>query len=227
MPVRVVRLRGADGGRDRRQPGRHRCAIARALQDAGAEVHITGVEETCAPEDAGRFAYTQLDVTDTGAVRAYAAALPRVDILVNCAAITRRGEEMAPEFFSHVLDVNLTGTFRCAEAMHPALKAAKGAIVNIASMYARFGSPRNPAYGSSKAGVEQLTKSLAIAWAADGIRVNAVAPGLHRDRAIGPRPAGPGFRHGRGGAHAHAPLGPARRHQRARSCSSPRPRRPS
>jgi NAD(P)-dependent dehydrogenase (short-subunit alcohol dehydrogenase family) len=101
-------------------------AIARALQDAGAEVHITGVEETCAPEDADRFAYTQLDVTDTGAVRAYAAALPRVDILVNCAAITRRGEEMAPEFFSHVLDVNLTGTFRCAEAMHPALKAAKG-----------------------------------------------------------------------------------------------------
>jgi NAD(P)-dependent dehydrogenase (short-subunit alcohol dehydrogenase family) len=68
-------------------------------------VHITGVEETCAPEDANRFAYTQLDVTDTGAVRAYAAALPRVDILVNCAAITRRGEEMAPEFFSHVLDV--------------------------------------------------------------------------------------------------------------------------
>jgi NAD(P)-dependent dehydrogenase (short-subunit alcohol dehydrogenase family) len=51
-------------------------------------VHITGVEETCAPEDAGRFAYTQLDVTDTGAVRAFAAALPRVDILVNCAAIT-------------------------------------------------------------------------------------------------------------------------------------------
>ena len=85
---------------------------------------------------------------------------------------------MAPEFFSHVLDVNLTGSFRCAEAMHPALKARGGVIVNIASMYARFGSPRNPAYGSSKAGVEQLTKSLAIAWAPDGIRVNAVAPGF-------------------------------------------------
>ena len=153
-------------------------AIARAFQDSGAEVQITGAEETCAPEDAGRFPFTQLDVTDTEAVRAFAASLPRVDILVNCAAITRRGEEMAPDFFSHVLDVNLTGTFRCAEAMHPALKAAKGVIVNIASMYARFGSPRNPAYGSSKAGVEQLTKSLAIAWAADGIRVNAVAPGF-------------------------------------------------
>jgi NAD(P)-dependent dehydrogenase (short-subunit alcohol dehydrogenase family) len=153
-------------------------SIARSLQDAGAEVHITGVEETCAPEDANRFAYTRLDVTDTGAVRAYAATLPTVDILVNCAAITRRGEEMEPDFFARVVDVNLTGTFRCAEALYPALKAAKGAIVNIASMYARFGSPRNPAYGSSKAGVEQLTKSLAIAWAPDGIRVNAVAPGF-------------------------------------------------
>lgn len=153
-------------------------AIARAFQDAGADVHITGVEPAPDPADADRFPYTQLDVTDTDAVRAFAADLPSVDILVNCAAITRRGEEMAPDFFSHVLDINLTGTLRCAEAMHPALKAAKGAIVNIASMYARFGSPRNPAYGSSKAGIEQLTKSLAIAWAEDGIRVNAVAPGF-------------------------------------------------
>lgn len=153
-------------------------SIARALQDAGAGVRITGAEETCDPADADRFDYTRLDVSDTEAVRRFASGLPAVDILVNCAAITRRGEEMAPEFFSRVLDVNLTGTFRCAEAMYPALKRSRGAIVNIASMYARFGSPRNPAYGSSKAGVEQLTKSLAIAWAPDGIRVNAVAPGF-------------------------------------------------
>jgi NAD(P)-dependent dehydrogenase (short-subunit alcohol dehydrogenase family) len=58
------------------------------------------------------------------------------------------------------------------------LKAVRGSVINIASMYARFGSPRNPAYGASKAGIEQLTKSLAIAWAPDGIRVNAVAPGF-------------------------------------------------
>jgi NAD(P)-dependent dehydrogenase (short-subunit alcohol dehydrogenase family) len=74
--------------------------------------------------------------------------------------------------------VNLTGSFRCAEALHPALKAAGGRVINVASMYARFGSPRNPAYGASKAGVEQLTKSLAIAWSGDGIRVNAIAPGF-------------------------------------------------
>lgn len=153
-------------------------SIARAFQDSGADVAITGVEDACAPEDAQRFEYDRLDVTDTKAVRAYAGRYKTLDVLVNCAAITRRGEEMAPDFFAHVLDVNLTGSMRCAEALHPALGATRGRIVNIASMYARFGSPRNPAYGASKAGVEQLTRSLAIAWADDGIRVNAIAPGF-------------------------------------------------
>ncbi|WP_431298838.1 SDR family NAD(P)-dependent oxidoreductase [Tabrizicola sp. BL-A-41-H6] len=153
-------------------------AIARAFQDAGASVTITGAEPEPAPEDRARFPYHQLDVTDAAAVTALAAATPTLDILVNCAAITARGEEMSPAFFSHVVDVNLHGTFRTAEAFHPHLKARQGSLINIASMYAMFGSPRNPAYGASKAAVVQLTKSLAIAWAADGIRVNAVAPGF-------------------------------------------------
>jgi NAD(P)-dependent dehydrogenase (short-subunit alcohol dehydrogenase family) len=141
-------------------------------------VAITGAEPEAAPEDMARFPYTQLDVTDGAAVRDFAARRDRLDVLVNCAAITARGEEMAPDFFQHVVDVNLHGTFRMAEAFYPQLKAAQGVVVNIASMYAMFGSPRNPAYGASKAAVVQLTKSLAIAWAADGIRVNAVAPGF-------------------------------------------------
>ena len=153
-------------------------AVARAFQDAGAKVEITGVEPNCAPEDAARFAYTQLDVIDTDAVRAFASARTRIDVLVNCAAITRRGEEMAPDFFSHVLDVNLTGSLRCAEAFQEALAETRGRVINIASMYARFASPRNPAYGASKAGIEQLTKSLAVAWAEMGIRVNAISPGF-------------------------------------------------
>ena len=66
-------------------------------------------------------------------------------------------------------------------------------MVNIASMYARFGSPRNPAYGASKAGVEQLTRSLAIAWAPDGIRVNAVAPGFIRTEQSAPARRDPEF----------------------------------
>lgn len=153
-------------------------AIARAFQDAGAQVAITGAEETCAPEDAARFAYTRLDVTDGAAIAALAAATPRLDLLVNCAAITARGEEMEPAFFQHVVDVNLHGSFRTALAFRPHLAASRGSLLNIASMYATFGSPQNPAYGASKAAVAQLTKSLAIAWAGDGIRVNAIAPGF-------------------------------------------------
>lgn len=153
-------------------------AIARAFQDAGAQVAITGAEPEPAPEDAARFDYTQLDVTDAGAVQSLAARTDKLDILVNCAAITARGQEMEPDFFQNVVDVNLHGTFRTALAFHPHLKARKGSLINIASMYASFGSPKNPAYGASKAAVVQLTKSLAIAWAGDGIRVNAVAPGF-------------------------------------------------
>lgn len=153
-------------------------AIARAFQDAGATVMITGAEPEPAPEDQGRFDYTQLDVTNTDAVNDLAETTAQLDILVNCAAITARGEEMAPEFFKHVVDVNLLGTFRTAAAFQPHLKAAQGSVINIASMYARFGSPMNPAYGASKAAVEQLTKSLAIAWAPHDIRVNAIAPGF-------------------------------------------------
>ena len=153
-------------------------AIARAFQQAGATVAITGAEPEPAPEDRSRFTYSQLDVTDLAAVNALAAVTEKLDILVNCAAITSRGEEMEPTFFQRVVDINLHGTFRTAHAFHPHLKAAKGNLINIASMYATFGSPRNPAYGASKAAVVQLTKSLAIAWAPDGIRVNAVAPGF-------------------------------------------------
>jgi len=153
-------------------------AIARAFRKAGADVVITGIEDAPAPEDRGAFTYRQLDVTDGAAVARLAEETRSLDILVNGAAITSRGEEMEPAFFAKVIDVNLHGTFRMAEAFHGHLAQQGGSLINIASMYAQFGSPRNPAYGASKAAVQQLTKSLAIAWAPDRIRVNAIAPGF-------------------------------------------------
>ena len=153
-------------------------AIARRFKESGAKVTITGIEESPAEEDRGAFTYKQLDVRDSGAVARFADQTDRLDVLVNCAAITARGEEMDPDFFANVVDINLHGSFRTALAFHRHLAAQKGALINIASMYASFGSPRNPAYGASKAAIRQLTKSLAIAWADDGIRVNAVSPGF-------------------------------------------------
>jgi NAD(P)-dependent dehydrogenase (short-subunit alcohol dehydrogenase family) len=98
--------------------------------------------------------------------------------LINCAGVIfRDGAEYNIETFQKVIDVNLTGTMRMCVGAHPKLAAARGAIVNTASMLSFFGGPLVPAYTASKGGVAQLTKALAVAWAAEGIRVNAIAPG--------------------------------------------------
>ena len=138
-------------------------AVAKAFAAAGARVLAPG------PAD--------LNVTVDENVAQYFAGITQLDALVNCAGVIRRDEEFGIEAFLNVLDVNLAGTMRVCVAARPLLSASGGAIVNLASMLSFFGGARVPAYSASKGGVVQLTKSLAAAWAANGIRVNAVAPG--------------------------------------------------
>ncbi|WP_110650662.1 SDR family NAD(P)-dependent oxidoreductase [Salinicola peritrichatus] len=153
-------------------------AIAAAFARQGAEVHVTGIEP---PERlALDFEATahQLDVRDEQAVGEFFAAFSKIDTLINCAGVIRRGgEEFTPRGFADVIDINLNGSQRCCHAAFDALKAAGGCIINTASMLSFFGSGAAPAYSASKGGIAQLTRSLAIAWAPQGIRVNALAPG--------------------------------------------------
>jgi len=104
----------------------------------------------------------------------------RIDILVNNAGINIRKpvQSMAFEEWQQVVATNLHSAFLCCRAAYPHLKSAGGGkIINIGSMLSIFGAGFAPAYGASKGGVVQLTKSLASAWATDNIQVNAVLPG--------------------------------------------------
>ncbi len=153
-------------------------AIAEALAHLGARVYAAGLASN---DDAGyqsdRITEVILDVTNDDSIQTFVQTLESVDILVNCAGIISRGEEFKIAVFERVLNINLTGTMRLCEALRPLLAKSSGCIVNTASMLSFFGGGLVPGYSASKGGIAQLTKSLAIAYAPDSIRVNAIAPG--------------------------------------------------
>lgn len=157
-------------------------ATGLAFRRAGAKVIACGFtsEELAAaranPEFAG-IEIRELDVSDKAAVDALIGQIESLDVVVNSAGMILRDAEHDPVLFDKVLDVNVSGGMRVSAAARPLLAKTRGSIVFVASVMTVFGGPRQPAYSASKGAVRNLTMSLAAAYAADGIRVNAVAPG--------------------------------------------------
>jgi NAD(P)-dependent dehydrogenase (short-subunit alcohol dehydrogenase family) len=161
-------------------------AIARAFADAGAAVTITGTRTSALDYDTdlSAFGYRRCRMTEPDDITAVVAGLDALDVLVNNAGANLPGgrSEYDPDVFEESVAINLFGAFRTASAVHSLLAASRldggAAVVNLASMSSFFGVEIVPGYGAAKAAVVQTTKTLAVAWAHDGIRVNAVAPGV-------------------------------------------------
>lgn len=167
-------------------------AFAKAFLDHGAHVIVADI---ATPKDGTdpRIRYERLDVRDDAAVEALAVRVVKLDVVIHCAGRVAPFEEYKPEVFKDILDIHLVGNLRLANAFRPHLKASNGCLINIGSMHSYFGSPRVPAYSAAKTGVVSLTKSLAIAFAEDGIRVNAIAPGWIKTELTRPARENPEF----------------------------------
>jgi 3-oxoacyl-[acyl-carrier protein] reductase len=159
--------------------------IAQAFRSKGARVAVCGTRAGASDYSATEGShldgldYFRLDVSDPRSVENFNAPFKRLDVLVLAqgAVIYRRGE-FAMDGFRKVLEVNLMSLMACAGKFHDMLSAAKGALIIVSSTAAYHSTKGNPAYNASKTGAVGLTRTLAQAWAEDGIRVNGIAPGL-------------------------------------------------
>jgi 3-oxoacyl-[acyl-carrier protein] reductase len=152
-------------------------ATATLLRDCGAAVTITGTKPSPGDYDVdlAGMAYEQLEVTDSASVDELAASFSALDILINNAGANFPGglDESTVDGFAASVDVNLLAPYRLTTGLHDALMASLAAMRAV---------PVVPGYGSAKAGVLALTRNLAMKWVGDGIRVNAVVPGVTATR---------------------------------------------
>jgi 3-oxoacyl-[acyl-carrier protein] reductase len=160
--------------------------VATAFRDAGAAVSITGTRKSADAYDTdlAGLSYHQLAMTDSGAIDELGRSFTSLDVLVNNAGANFPGgrDEWIPDVFDEALKINLSGAYRLTTACHGSLRASGAdggaSVVNMVSMSAFLAVPIVPGYGSAKAGLAQLTRNLAAHWSGEGIRVNAVAPGV-------------------------------------------------
>ena len=160
--------------------------IAQAFRARGAQVHVWGTRASAAdysPDDGSDLTglgYTQVDVSDAAAIAAAPSPFgDDLDVLVHSqGAVLYKRREFEREGFDKVVAVNLSSVMQISQRFHAGLSAAKGSVIVVSSIGAFKATLGNPAYAASKAGAVQLVRTLALAWAGDGIRVNGIAPSL-------------------------------------------------
>jgi 3-oxoacyl-[acyl-carrier protein] reductase len=159
--------------------------IAQGFRRHGASVHVWGTRAHATDykaeegSDLTGLHYAQLDVSDFVAVETWRPNFHTLDVLVlsQGTVLYKRGE-FQMDGFQKVIDLNLNSLMACAIKFHDMLAAAKGSLITVSSTAAYHSTRGNPAYNASKTGAVGLTRTLAEAWAGDGIRVNGIAPGL-------------------------------------------------
>lgn len=173
-------------------------ATALAFAREGAEVLATDIDEALLArlaKDEPRIEVARLDVRDDAAVAAIAVRGP-FDVLFNCAGFVHHGTvlDCTPEQWAFALDLNVTSMFRTLRAVLPGMLArGKGSIVNMSSVASSVkGAPNRCAYGTTKAAVIGLTKSVAADFISKGIRCNAVCPGTVQTPSLDERIAAQG-----------------------------------
>lgn len=148
-------------------------------------MHVWGTRASAADyagidgSDLEGLGYSGVDVADPAAIDAAPLPFDTLDVLVlSQGTVLYKRAEFEREGWAKVIKVNLDSLMDCARKFHPQLAAANGAMIIVSSVSGMKGNIGNPAYAASKAAAISLTKSLGQAWAADGIRVNGLAPGL-------------------------------------------------